>query len=249
MPPATSQRSSRGDFFRLFGADPQGVGNDLDVFVTAAREVHDEVLPRPDLFSHLLGVEDGVSRLECRDDAFEPRTESKRSERLVVGDARVLGESFVFEVGVLWAGSRVVKAGGDRVRLPDLAPLRLQDVAKGAVQNAQLALRERRPMLSRRKPPTRSLHAHEPHALSSEERVKGTDGVRPRADARDDRVWIAAETLSTLYLYLPADNSLEVAHDSGVRARAYDAPYDVMRVLDVRDPVSYRFVHRVLERP
>src|SRR5918999_4731163 len=126
-----------GDFFRLFGSDTQCLRGDLDVLVTAAREVHDEVLPWPELSSDFFGVEDRVRRLERGDDAFELRTQGESSQRLFVGDAGVLGEPFVLEVSVLRARRRVVEAGGDRVRLPDLATFGLQHVAQGAVQYAE----------------------------------------------------------------------------------------------------------------
>src|SRR5918999_1209398 len=187
-----------GNFLRLFRADAKSLRRDLDILVATAREVDDDVLPWPDLPGHLLGVEDGVGRLESRDDAFKPRAEGEGFERLLVGNARVLGESTVFEVGVLRAGSRIVEAGGDRVSLPDLAPLRLQDVAESAVQDAKAPLRERCPVLARRESPARCLHTNEPHALSSDERVEGADGVGSRAEESHDRVRVTAETLSTL---------------------------------------------------
>src|SRR5919107_48872 len=236
-----------GDFFRLLGIDAELLRRNLDVLVAATREVQDEVLTSPQLTGHLLGVGDGMRSLERRDNSLEPGTQGKSTERLLVGDARVLGEAFVPEVGVLGARRRVVEAGGDRVRLPDLTAFGLQHVAQGAVQNPKLALRERGPVLARRESPARGFHPDEPHALASDKRVKGADGVGPRPDARDDGVRVSAEALLALYLDLPADNRLEVAHDPGVRARTDDAPDDVVCVLDASHPVPYGLVHRVLE--
>src|SRR5919202_4733038 len=102
-----------GDFLR---AHAERLSRDLDVLVAAAREVHDEVLAPPELTSHRLRKRYRVRGLERGDDTLELRTQSKSSDRLPVGGARVLGEPLVLEVGVLGARRRVVEAGGDRVR-------------------------------------------------------------------------------------------------------------------------------------
>src|SRR5215211_2995275 len=77
--------------------------------------------------------------------------------------------------------------------------------------------------------------------------MEGPYRVRACADAGDDGVGVAAETLAALGLYLRPDNGLEVAHDPGVRRGPDDAPYDVVGVLDVRHPVPYRLVDGVFE--
>src|SRR3712207_1240426 len=124
-----------GDLFRLLGIAAELLRRTLDVFAAATRETQHEVVAYPQLPDHLPGVGDGMRGLERRDDSLEPGTQGKSTERLLVGDARVLGETFVPEVGVLGARRRVVEAGGDRVRLPDLTAFGLQHVAQGAVQN------------------------------------------------------------------------------------------------------------------
>src|SRR5829696_3890573 len=70
------------DLFRLVGVHAQGLGDDPDVLVAAAGEVHDEVLARPQLFRQLLGVEEGVGRLKRRDDALQAGAVHKAPERL-----------------------------------------------------------------------------------------------------------------------------------------------------------------------
>src|SRR3712207_3161088 len=93
-----------GDFFHfLVSLYAQRLRDDLDVLVAATGEVQDEVLTPPQLPRYLLRVEDGVRCLERGDDAFEPRTQGKGLERLLVGDAGVLGEALVSQVGVLGA--------------------------------------------------------------------------------------------------------------------------------------------------
>src|SRR3712207_8434614 len=72
-----------GDFFRLVRADAKNLRRDLDIFVAAAREVDDEVLTSPDLPGHLLGVEDGVGRLESRNRSEEHTSELQSRQYLV----------------------------------------------------------------------------------------------------------------------------------------------------------------------
>src|SRR5918998_2829687 len=134
--------------FRFFRADAEGIGGDLDILVTTPGDVDYDVLSPTELSGHLLGVEEGVGRLERRDYAFEARARLESLERLLVGDARVLGEAFIFEISVFWSGGRVIEAGGDGVGLADLAPLRLQHVAHRPVQHAQSAFGERSSVLS-----------------------------------------------------------------------------------------------------
>src|SRR5918994_4181424 len=102
-------------------------------------------------------------------------------------------------------------------------------------------------MLSCGQPAPRRLDADEPDILSPDERVKCPYSVRACADAGDDGVGGAAETLAALGLYLHPYNGLEVAHDPRVRRWADDAPYNVVGVLDVRHPVPYGLVDGVFQ--
>src|SRR5918994_6441682 len=84
-----------GDFFRFFCRDTQGIRDDLNVLVAATGEVDDEVFIRPELTRYLLGVEDGVRRLERRDDALKTRAQGEGFQGFLVGDARVLDQTSV----------------------------------------------------------------------------------------------------------------------------------------------------------
>src|ERR671916_2451461 len=150
-----------GDFFRFFGVDVEGLCYDLDILIAAAGEVHDQVLAGSELLRHLLGVEDRVRGFERRDDSLEPGTQGKSSERLLVGDARVLDQPLVLEVGVLGTDGGIVEAGGDRVRLSDLALFGLEDVAQGTVQHAGAPAGERGPVIPRLESPPGGLHTRQ----------------------------------------------------------------------------------------
>ena len=97
--------------------------DDADVLVAAPREVDEQMLVAFHRRRQLHRVGDGVARLERRDDALGAAEAVERRQRLVVGDADVLGPADVVQPGVLGADAGVVEAGRDRVRLVDLAVL------------------------------------------------------------------------------------------------------------------------------
>src|SRR3712207_5501504 len=187
-----------GDFFHFFSTEVERLRDDLDVLVAPSGEVHNEVLVRPELLGHLLRVEDRVRRLERRDDTLEARAEGESFQGFLVGYARVLDQTFVLEVGVLGTDGGIIQAGGDRVRLPDLALLGLEDVAQVAVQHAGSPTGERGPVLPRLEASPGGLHAHQTHTGAPDERVEGTDGVRAAAHAGDHGVRVPPEPLASL---------------------------------------------------
>ena len=81
-----------------------------------------------------------------------------------------------------------------------------------------------------------------------DEWMEQSDGIRPAADAGDERIRQTPGLLQTLRTGFVADDRLKVAHHHRIRMRAGDGTDDVVRVIDVRDPVAQRFVHRVFER-
>ena len=70
----------------------------------------------------------------------------------------------------------------------------------------------------------------------------------PPADAGHGEIREPALDREQLRCRLVADPALEVADDRRVRVRAHRRPEDVVRRLDVRDPVAHRLVDGVLER-
>ena len=78
--------------------------------------------------------------------------------------------------------------------------------------------------------------------------VEGADGVGAAAHAGADRVrMVDAVPVLELLLGLLADDLLEVAHHGRERVRARDGAEQVVRVLDVGDPVAQGFVDGVLQ--
>ena len=78
--------------------------------------------------------------------------------------------------------------------------------------------------------------------------VEGTDGVRPAADAGDDRVGQTAFVLEDLTFRFARDDAVEVADHRRIRVRAECGAEDVEGIADIGDPVAHGFVDGVLER-
>ena len=92
------------------------------------------------------------------------------------------------------------------------------------------------------------LDADELDLLVVEEGGEHADRVRAAADACDHGVREPALGLEDLRARLAADHRLQLAHDRRVRRRADAGADQVVRRLDVRDPVADRLARRLLER-
>ena len=184
--------------------------------------------------------------LQRRDDAFRFAEEREAFQGFAIGDRDVLRASAVFVEGVLGADAGIIEAGRDRVRFYDLAVVVLEEVRHRTVKDAGAAAGECRGVVAAVHSLARRLDANEAHRLVGEERVEEPDRVRTAADAGDGVVWKAPFDLQHLCAGLVADDGLEVAHDHRVRVGADDGADEVVRVLDVGDPVADRFVDRVL---
>src|SRR5215472_13451292 len=92
------------------------------------------------------------------------------------------------------------------------------------------------------------LTADEPYILVRNERVEQPDRVRPSSDTRDRRIRQPAGSLEDLTAGLHADDALEIANHCREGMGASDRAEDIVRGLDVGDPVPERLVDGVLER-
>jgi len=92
------------------------------------------------------------------------------------------------------------------------------------------------------------LDDREPDRRLADEPREQPDRVGAATDAGDGEVRQPAFHGEELRGGLVADPSLEVADDRRVRMGAHRRTEDVVRGLDVRDPVTHRFVDRVLQR-
>src|SRR5436309_4044839 len=142
---------------------------------------------------------------------------------------------------MLRADARVVEAGRDRVGVQNLAVRVGEQRRARAVQDAGAARAE----AGR----AGRLDADEAHLRVVEEPCEEPDCVRTAADARDRDLGQPALDREELLARLSADHRLQLADDLRVR-RGADARADqVVRRLDVRDPVTDRLARRLLQRP
>ena len=151
---------------------------------------------------------------------------------------------------MLGAHGSVVEACGDRVGVERLAFVGFQQVALGALEHAELAGAggEADGVLAGFGAVAAGFVAVEVHALVVQEGVHHADGVGSAAHAGADRVrMVDAVPVLELLLGFLADDLLEVAHHGRERVRARDGAEQVVRVLDVGDPVAQGFVDGVLQ--
>lgn len=89
--------------------------------------------------------------------------------------------------------------------------------------------------------------ADEAHVGVGDEGVEEADGVRAAADAGHGRVGQASGALQDLAAGLDADDAVEVADHRREGVGSRDGPEEVVRAVDVGDPVAERLVDGVLE--
>ena len=155
----------------------------------------------------------------------------------------------VAQMRVLGAAAGVVQAGRDRVGLEDLAHLVLQHGRQRSVQHAGTpGDGERRAVAAGLERLAAGLDADERDALVAHEGREDADRVGAAADAGDDAVGQATLALEDLRARLVADHPLQVAHERRVGRRADRRADDVVRGVDVGDPVADRLRRRLLER-
>ena len=143
--------------------------------------------------------------------------------------------------------ARIVEARRDAVRLGDLAVFILKQIGFVAMEDAGASAREAGGMFAF-EAFARGFDTDDLYALVIEEGMEEADRVRSAADGGDEHVGEAALGLEDLFARFGADHRLEVADELGIGVRPRDGADDVEGVVDVRDPVAQRLVHRVLER-
>src|SRR5262249_45129943 len=115
-----------------------------------------------------------------------------------------------------------------------------EDRGARAVQDSRAASAEARGAFG--------LDAHEPDVGIVDEAREEADRVRAAADARDRDLGQSPLGLENLLPGLPADHRLELAHQLGVRMRPDAGAEEVVRRLDVREPVADRLARRLAQR-
>src|SRR6266542_5337495 len=96
---------------------------------------------------------------------------------------------------------------------------------------------------------TSRLHPDKRDAVVVEEAVEDADRVGAAADTGDDGVWQPSLARQHLLASFASDDRLQFAHDLRVPRGADARANEVVRRLDIRDPVAYCFARRLLQRP
>ncbi|KAI9919403.1 hypothetical protein PsorP6_017522 [Peronosclerospora sorghi] len=86
------------------------------------------------------------------------------------------------------------------------------------------------------------------HPCLVHKRVKHANGIAPAADTGDNRIGPSSPLVVQVGFDFASNDALKVAHERRKRVRTTGRPNNVVRRLDVRDPVPNRFVHGILER-
>src|SRR4051812_16076076 len=126
---------------------------------------------------------DRVGGLQRGDDPLQLGDAAEGGERLLVGRRDVARAARVAQPRVLGAAARVVEAGGDRVRLEDLAVPVLHERGERAVQPpAPPTGGQRRAVAAAVEPLAARLDADQRHLAVADERREDPDRVRAAAD-------------------------------------------------------------------
>lgn len=232
---------------RWSGRHPDEFGGLLDVFVAAAREVHDDDLIGAHGGGRLDRVGDRVGGFECGDDALDLGEVLESIDGFFIRGVRVFGATGVPEVGVLGSDGGIIEAGGDGVGIEYLAVLVLQDKGAGALENAEAATVEAGRVFAGSEAPATGLYADEADGGVIEKGGEYSDGVAPATDARGDEVGQAAFLFEDLAASLDANDAVKVAHHGWVGMGAVGRAKDVVGVPDIGDPVSHGLVDGLLE--
>src|SRR5690348_4258227 len=140
------------------------------------------------------------------------------------------------------------------MRCRDLAIRSLKDVSIRSLQHAgsrpgkSACGRQTRRVLAQRVSASTGFGAHHLHIRIAQKRVKQSNRIGSAAHARDQAIRQPVFRAHNLFARFLADHFVEVAHDLGVGMRTQDGPEQVVRIVNVGDPIAHRLVDRVLER-
>ncbi len=206
-----------------------------EILVAPAGETDED-----DLRVHVERPRERMSRLERRDDALRLGQPVERRQRLLVRGGDIASASGVPQERVLGADSRIVEPGRDRVRVGDLAVLIREDPRPRPVQDGRTTAPEAAaPAASTPTSATSSSStnpANSPMAFEPPPTQATTaSGSRPTVSSACCRASRPMTDWSS-------------AHDRRVRMRPDAGADEVVRRLDVRDPVANRLARRLLQR-
>src|SRR5215472_6674074 len=101
-------------------------------------------------------------------------------------------------------------------------------------------------VFSRTNPAAASFNANHPNAWIPEKRVEKTDGVTSATNTRHQQIGQSLFLLENLAARLFADNPVQIPNHHRVGVRAIGCSEQIMCRPDIRDPITHRFVDRLL---
>src|SRR5579883_28822 len=227
------------EFLKIFAID-------VGVLVAASGKIDDEQLA----FSGRCAAEgfgDSVSGLQCGNDALHAGQGASRFERAGIGSGDILGAALIAQPSVFGADQGVVEARGYGVGEGDLAFGVLQQITVSAVEDAGCTAGETRGVRAQLGAATARFDSDQLDGGVVYEGVKHSDGVASAADAGEDRIRQTALALEDLPARFIADDAVKIANHHGVGVRAERGAEQVMRAVDVGDPIAHSFADGILE--
>src|SRR5579862_1379516 len=94
---------------------------------------------------------------------------------------------------------------------------------------------------------TAGLDTDQSYALVIDKRMKHPDGIAASADAGEDRIREPVLVFQNLPARLLADDAMEIANHHGIGMRTERRSKQVMRRLDIRDPIAHSLANGVLQ--
>src|SRR5208337_820954 len=102
-------------------------------------------------------------------------------------------------------------------------------------------------MFPRFESPSTRLNPKKTDLFVIDERVESTHRITPSSNTGYYGVGQAPLNTKNLVFDLPPNNTLEISHYHWIWMRTHDGPKEIVCALNVCDPVSERFIDRILE--
>src|SRR5215472_3586041 len=134
------------------------------------------------------------------------------------------------------------------MRCGNLAIAILQDIRISPLQHTGQATAKACRMLSQLRATSTCLYANELYFLVANKLVEYANRIRSTAHTCNNGCRQSAFRFQNLLAGFTTNHGMKIAHHRGIRMRTQDAPQQVVSGANIGDPVSHRFIDRVLER-
>ena len=227
--------------------DTPHLGNLVDVFIPASRQVHDQDLVFLHFRCQFYDFGHGMGAFQGGNDSFFPGQQVEGFQGFLVGRRGILDATRVMMHGVFGTDRGIIESGGHRVRAADLAVPVLEQVGHGSVKHARHATGKSSGVFAAGQTHSPGFHPYHLNPGILDERVEQADTVAAASYAGHQAMGESAFGGQDLAPRLPADHRLEIADHHRIRMRSQHGPQQVMRGAHVRGPVAHGLADGVLE--